>query len=266
MLLTNEFHSRTSAPQSPPAGRRAGSHPDRASVGVLSRADALRNDVAARASAPAAPSMTGCDQPIGGRVKRAFDIAISLLALIALAPFMLLIAGLIRLTMGGPAIFSQQRVGFDGSMFTCYKFRTMAVNADEVLSRHLAANPSAAEEWRQTRKLFDDPRVGCVGNVLRKSSLDELPQLLNVLRGEMSIVGPRPIVPSEVRNYGRHAHAYFKARPGLTGMWQVNGRNRLSYRVRVGLDRYYVRNWSIWLDAKVVLKTIPALLSFRDTA
>jgi exopolysaccharide production protein ExoY len=244
--------------------RRESTGADHATVHALSHPDTLNHVVATRASP--APPVTVRDRPIGGKVKRAMDIVISLLAIVVLAPLMLMIVALIRLTMGGPLIFAHHRVGFDGATFTCYKFRTMVVNAEEVLSRYLAANPCAAKQWRETRKLWHDPRVGCIDNILRKSSLDELPQLFNVLRGEMSIVGPRPIVASEVRNYGRHAEAYFQARPGLTGIWPVSGRNRLSYRARVGLDRYYVRNWSIRLDVMILLKTIPALLSFRDTA
>jgi exopolysaccharide production protein ExoY len=206
------------------------------------------------------------ERAIGGRLKRIMDVAIALVAIVVLAPFMFAIAALIRLWTGGPAIFAQQRIGFDGSTFTCYKFRTMVLNAEEVLDKYLAANPSAAKEWRETRKLRNDPRVGCIGNVLRKSSLDELPQLLNVLRGEMSIVGPRPIVPGELVCYGRHAASCFKARPGLTGMWQVSGRNSVSYSTRVALDRYYVRNWSVWLDVKILIKTVRAVLSIHDTA
>ena len=179
---------------------------------------------------------------------------------------MLMAAGLVRLVMGGPAIFAHKRVGFDGRTFVCYKFRTMPVDGEEVLRRHLVAEPDAAEEWRKTRKLRNDPRVGCVGNILRKSSLDELPQLFNVLRGDMSLVGPRPVVPEEIERYGRHAQACFRARPGLTGIWQVSGRNRASYRARIARDLYYARHWSLWLDLAVLIKTIPAVTSFDRTS
>lgn len=205
-------------------------------------------------------------EAIGGAAKRAMDIAITLLAVLLLAPFMLVIVALIRLTMGGPAIFAQQRIGRDGRMFTFYKFRTMVVNAEDILRRHLAAHPSAAQEWRETRKLRNDPRVSYLGRILRKTSLDELPQIFNVLRGDMSMVGPRPVVPSELVNYGPHWRECFKARPGLTGLWQVSGRNCLSYPARVALDRYYARKWSIWLDLAILIKTIPALLNFHETA
>jgi exopolysaccharide production protein ExoY len=194
------------------------------------------------------------------------DIALASLALVLLGPLVLAIALLIRLGLGAPVVFAQPRIGAGGSVFTFYKFRTMPVNADDILSRHLRADPAAAKEWRETRKLRNDPRVGCLGNVLRKSSMDELPQLFNVLRGDMSLVGPRPIVPAELRYYGRHAHICFRARPGLTGVWQVSGRNLVSYSTRVGLDRYYARNWSLRLDCLVLIKTVPAVLSFDRTS
>jgi exopolysaccharide production protein ExoY len=202
---------------------------------------------------------------IGGRAKRTMDLVLAGAALVLLAPFMLLIAALIRMTMGGPVIFTQERIGLNGRPFTFLKFRTMCTDADEVLRNYLASNPAAAAEWRETQKLMRDPRVTRVGRFLRKSSLDELPQLLNVLRGDMSLVGPRPILRSEVWRYGRYARRCFRARPGLTGLWQVSGRNRISYRSRVALDRYYASHWSIWLDLLVMLKTIPALLN-ADTA
>ena len=206
------------------------------------------------------------EYPIGGPAKRAMDVAIALVALALIGPFMLVIAGLIRLSMGGPVIFAQRRVGVDGSFFTCYKFRTMVQDAEAALQRHLAGDMRAAQEWRETRKLRHDPRIGCIGNALRRSSLDELPQLFNVLRGDMSIVGPRPVVPSEIGCYGAHGRKCFQARPGLTGIWQVSGRNSVSYARRVALDCYYVRNWSMWLDLKILIKTIPAVLNPRDTA
>ena len=206
------------------------------------------------------------DQPLGGRMKRAFDVALAAAMLILVAPIMLVVIALIRAFMGGPAIFAQQRIGFNGEVFVCYKFRTMAVNAEGLLHRHLATNPEAAREWHETRKLLNDPRVSCLGRVLRKSSLDELPQLFNVLRGDMSLIGPRPIVPEELRCYGRHAHVYFRARPGLTGMWQTSGRNRVSYPARVVRDRYYVHHWSLWLDLVLLIKTIPAVMKFDQTA
>lgn len=202
--------------------------------------------------------------PTGGLLKRLCDIAIALSALIALLPLMVLIAVLIKLTMGGPVIYVHTRVGYRGRLFRCFKFRTMVTNPDEKLAQHLASNSDAAQEWRETQKLRSDPRVTALGRDLRKSSLDELPQLFNVLRGDMSCVGPRPIVVAEIDRYGAYADKYLSARPGLTGLWQVSGRSRLSYEERVRLDCDYVRNWSLGLDLWILWRTIPALLSFDD--
>jgi exopolysaccharide production protein ExoY len=204
--------------------------------------------------------------PIGGFPKRAIDIALSLTALILLVPIMLMIAALIRVAMGGPIIFRHDRIGLNGRMFRCYKFRSMVVDADEVLVRYLASNPDAAAEWRKRQKLQHDPRVGCLGRALRKSSLDELPQLYNVLRGDMSLIGPRPVVPDELERYGVYAAECLSTRPGVTGMWQVSGRSSVDYSTRVALDRYYVRRWSLWLDLALLIKTIPALLNIEDAA
>jgi exopolysaccharide production protein ExoY len=204
--------------------------------------------------------------PLGGVSKRRMDLVLSIAILIALSPILLVVAALIRLRLGGPVIFAQPRIGFGGKPFTCYKFRSMPNNAAELLERHLAANPEAAEEWRQTRKLRNDPRVGCLGNILRKSSLDELPQLFNVVLGDMSLVGPRPVVPEELANYGRYAREYCRTRPGITGLWQTSGRNRVSYRGRVARDHFYVRNWSLRLDAALLLKTVKAVMNFDQTA
>ena len=204
--------------------------------------------------------------PVGGGLKRGLDIAIASVVAALLAPLMVLIAAGIRLCMGGPVIFRQERVGLNGSRFVCFKFRSMARNADEILQQHLAQNPSAAREWQETQKLRNDPRVGWLGHILRKSSLDELPQLFNVLRGDMSCVGPRPIVPAELQRYGAYANRCFRAKPGITGMWQTNGRNRLSYSERVALDNYYVDHWSLWLDIVLLIKTIPAVLHVDKTS
>jgi exopolysaccharide production protein ExoY len=205
--------------------------------------------------------------PLGGPAKRVVDIIGAGIGLILLAPLIAMIAVLIRFVLGGPVIFPQRRVGFDGRIFVCYKFRTMVPDADVVLQQHLIANPAAAREWHATQKLRNDPRVSWLGKVLRKSSLDELPQLFNVLRGEMSLVGPRPVLPEELRSrYGRHAIAYLQARPGLTGMWQANGRNSVGYRGRIARDRYYARHWSLGLDMLLIAKTIPAVINFRQTA
>jgi exopolysaccharide production protein ExoY len=205
-------------------------------------------------------------QVIGGNAKRAMDIALALIALVLAAPIMLLVAAAIRSSMGGPVLFSQERVGWGGRPFRCLKFRTMVTNGDEVLRRHLAADAEAKREWEATCKLADDPRVTRLGLLLRKSSLDELPQIVNILRGEMSCVGPRPVVPREIERYGALKDAYLDARPGLTGLWQTSGRSKLSYQDRVELDAEYARTWSLLLDVRIILRTIPALLKFDQSA
>jgi len=204
--------------------------------------------------------------PLGGTPKRAMDIAIALSAIVLLSPLMIVLMGLIRLVMGRSVLFAHSRIGFRGRPFHCYKFRTMVADAEGVLAQHLAADPLAAQEWRQTRKLRNDPRVTLLGYVLRKSSLDELPQLFNVLRGDMSCVGPRPIVADELVRYGPHADEYLRVRPGLTGLWQVSGRNALDYSVRVALDSHYVRNWSLWADLIILVRTIFAVVNFDEAA
>ena len=178
------------------------------------------------------------------------DVVLVSLAFVLLAPIMLMAAGLVRLVMGGPVMFAHKRVGFGGRTFACYKFRTTVVDGEKEQGRHLAI----------------DPRVDCLGNILRKSSLDQLPQFFNVLRGDMSLVGPRPVVPEEIERYGRHAQACFRARPGLTGMWQVRGRNGASYRARIARDLYYARHWSLWLDLALLIKTIPAVMNSDRTS
>ena len=203
--------------------------------------------------------------PVGGRVKRLIDIVVALSTLILMAPVLCLAAAGVRLTLGGPVLFTQRRIGFGGRPFLCYKFRTMA-GGDEVLYRHLESDLEAAREWQETQKLRKDPRVTRFGHLLRKSSIDELPQLINVLRGEMSCVGPRPVLAPELDRYGTYAHEYMAARPGLTGLWQVKGRNRLTYRDRVALDRFYVRKWSIGLDLMILLRTIPAVTRSDETS
>jgi exopolysaccharide production protein ExoY len=203
---------------------------------------------------------------LGGLTKRLLDIVIAATTLVLLAPLMLIVMLLIYATMGRPIFFAQRRIGFGGATFACFKFRTMVNNAEAILGSHLQQNPIAASEWRRMQKLTCDPRVTTLGRLLRQSSIDELPQLISVLKGHMSCVGPRPIVESEIYRYGDYWKEYIKARPGLTGAWQVSGRNRLTYATRVSLDRCYVRRWSIWLDLWLLLKTIPALLRVDDTA
>lgn len=194
------------------------------------------------------------------RIKRVMDCFLTLLGGSALFPAMLILGIAVRLDSRGPALFKHKRIGRNGKFFNVYKFRTMAVNADELLEKHLTENPEARKEWEATQKLKDDPRITKVGRFLRKTSLDELPQLLNVITGDMSLVGPRPIVQSEISRYGADYEMYIRVRPGITGLWQVSGRNDLSYEERVRLDHHYVCNWSVWLDVLIIARTIPEVL------
>ncbi len=195
-----------------------------------------------------------------GILKRGTDIIIALIAVIFFAPALLVIALIVRFSDGGPAVFRQDRIGRDGKAFTCYKFRSMNVNAKEQLERLLKNDPKARAAWQATQKLEHDPRITPLGRFLRKSSLDELPQLLNVLKGEMSIVGPRPIIENEIVRYKDSFEDYCQVRPGLTGLWQVSGRSETSYEERVALDVAYVRNQSYLEDWRIILMTIPAVL------
>lgn len=194
-------------------------------------------------------------------VKRAFDIAISLIGLVVFGPLMLLIALLILVTDGRPVLFAHQRIGREGRPFDCLKFRTMARDPKRILELHLEKDPVARREWATLRKLQADPRITSIGAFLRKTSLDELPQLINVLRGDMSMVGPRPVVLAETARYGRYISYYCNTRPGLTGLWQVSGRNLTTYRRRVALDIYYCRNQNIYFDLLIVVRTVPVILS-----
>ena len=193
-------------------------------------------------------------------LKRSSDIIFASIALLFLLPIMFIISLFVYLD-GGPATFKHGRIGMHGKKFNCLKFRSMIQNSQAALKKHLAENPEAQAEWDRDQKLSNDPRISMIGAFLRKSSLDELPQLINVIRGEMSLVGPRPIVTEEMIRYGADIDYYTNVRPGITGLWQVSGRNNVSYDERVEMDAWYVRNWSIWLDIIIILKTIPALLS-----
>jgi exopolysaccharide production protein ExoY len=199
--------------------------------------------------------------PLGGIAKRIIDLAIASCTLILFLPLFGLVAIAILSFDGAPVFYKHPRIGYRRRPFLCLKFRTMVINGDDILKHHLQSSPAAAKEWAESRKLKIDPRVTAVGGVLRKLSLDELPQLINVLRGDMSIVGPRPIVAEEVIRYGPNANYYFMARPGLTGPWQVRGRSDETYEDRVALDRAYVENWSLWKDIWIMLKTVPAILN-----
>ena len=201
-------------------------------------------------------------RPLSRALKAAFDQVVAAVLLVLLAPLLCVLSLLVRAD-GAPAFYRHRRIGANGHAFGCIKFRTMVANADEVLQHVLASDPAAAAEWAATQKLRNDPRVTSLGRFLRRSSLDELPQLLNVLRGEMSLVGPRPIVEAEVSRYGDDIEYYYETKPGLTGLWQVSGRSDTSYARRVRLDVWYVRNWTLWHDIAILLKTIPAVFLQR---
>lgn len=204
--------------------------------------------------------------PAGGpeRFRLWMDRLIAATVLIGASPLMLAIAWLIRRD-GGPATFAHYRVGCGGRLFRCMKFRTMRADAERVLHDLLERDPALRAEWQRDHKLANDPRVTALGKWLRRSSLDELPQLLNVLRGEMALVGPRPITVVELRRYGPARWHYLSVLPGITGLWQVSGRNSISYERRVQLDELYVKSRSLWLDFKILIKTVLVVLT-RDGA
>ncbi len=188
-----------------------------------------------------------------------------MLALVLLLPFMALIALVVYLEDGGPVLFSQSRLGFGGRSFRCLKFRSMSVNAEARLAALLDQSDEVRAEWERRHKLKVDPRITRVGRVLRKLSLDELPQLFNVLAGDMTLVGPRPIVQAEIWRYGARFKHYCSVRPGLTGLWQVSGRSDASYRARVAMDVIYARKRTAVLDLKILVATIPAVIFTRGS-
>jgi exopolysaccharide production protein ExoY len=185
----------------------------------------------------------------------------ALVLLIAFAPVMIAIAIAIRRSGCSSVMFAHHRVGLRGTLFRCFKFQTMVDNADEVLDKLLRIDPVARAQWERDQKLVDDPRITSIGHFLRKSSLDELPQLFNVLRGEMNLVGPRPIVVRELGRYGTEKRHYLSVKPGMTGLWQVSGRNLTSYGHRVQLDRSYVIQRSLWLDMSILFKTVRVVIT-----
>ncbi len=199
------------------------------------------------------------ERPVARITKLVFDIVAATGLLIVLLPVLLAIAAVVKMD-GGPVLYAHRRVGANGREFDCLKFRSMVIDSDTALRRLLDTDPVAAAAWSDTRKLRDDPRVTWIGRLLRSASLDELPQLFNVLRLEMSLVGPRPIVRSEVARYGDNIAYYYETRPGLTGLWQVSGRSETSYQRRVELDTWYVKNWTIWHDLAILAKTPAAVL------
>jgi exopolysaccharide production protein ExoY len=196
---------------------------------------------------------------------RTLDMSVAVLALLFLAPVFLLVAVLVFVSDPGPVFFAHRRIGQGGRLFPCLKFRSMVIDSQERLDKLLASDPVKRAEWELNHKLKDDPRITAIGRFLRKSSLDELPQLLNVVRGDMSLVGPRPIVMAEAVRYGRYIKDYCSVRPGITGLWQISGRSDLSYRRRVALDTTYARAKSLGLDIKILLVTVPAVFAQRGS-
>jgi exopolysaccharide production protein ExoY len=188
------------------------------------------------------------------------DLVVAISMLIFTLPLLIAIALIVRAQDGGPAVFAHERIGRNGRTFKCLKFRSMVLDSDRRLSALLEKDPFARAQWNRDHKLKDDPRITPVGSFLRRSSLDELPQFLNVLRGEMSIVGPRPIVQAEIARYGRRFNRYCAVKPGITGLWQVSGRNDTSYRRRVAMDTVYAQRKSLAWDVKLLILTLPAVL------
>jgi exopolysaccharide production protein ExoY len=209
------------------------------------------------------PSAGGDDVRSRPDARHVIDVVLAITGLVLLSPLMALIAAAIRAEDGGPVLFVQERLGRDGRTFRCLKFRTMVVDAEAQLALVLAEDADARSDWQARRKLRRDPRETGFGRSLRACGLDELPQLVNVVRGEMSLVGPRPITRAEVGRYGRRYRLYCARRPGLTGLWQVSGRHRLSYRRRVALDSYYARHACLALDLRILAGTAPEMLRRR---
>ncbi|QNC20122.1 undecaprenyl-phosphate galactose phosphotransferase WbaP [Escherichia coli] len=195
-------------------------------------------------------------------LKRLFDIIASIAIIILLSPVLLYISRLVKKD-GGPAIYGHERIGQDGKPFKCLKFRSMVTNSKDVLNELLQNDPEAKREWDTTFKLKNDPRITKIGAVLRRTSLDELPQLFNVLKGEMSLVGPRPIITAELERYNEEVDYYLLSKPGMTGLWQVSGRSDVDYETRVYLDAWYVKNWSMWNDIAILFKTVGVVLKKR---
>ena len=198
---------------------------------------------------------------MGNVVKTAFDYILTLVGAVFIIPLFFYIAYRIKKEDPGPVFFAHTRIGKDGKPFPCYKFRSMVVNSQEMLQKYLVKNPAAREEWERDFKLKDDPRVTPIGKFLRSTSLDELPQIFNVLRGEMSLVGPRPVIQEELdKYYGETAKLYCTVKPGITGLWQVSGRSDIGYDERVALDATYIKYRSMWGDIVILWKTIGVVL------
>lgn len=198
--------------------------------------------------------------PVNIITKRLFDIIVGTIIFIALLPIIAVIAIAIKVDSPGPVIFAHKRVGHKGKYFSCYKFRSMVNDADVLLQDLLAKDPWLREEWEKDFKLREDPRLTRVGRFLRKTSLDELPQIFNVMKGEMSLVGPRPIVTDEIDKFDEYIREYYMVLPGMTGLWVVSGRNDIEYQERVEMETWYVHNWSLWLDISIMFRTIPVVM------
>ncbi len=194
-------------------------------------------------------------------IKRTFDLVVSIIGFICVLPFFIIIGIVIKLTSPGPVFFSHKRIGKNGKEIKVYKFRSMYKDAKERLEKLLKENPEAKKEWETNFKLKNDPRVTFIGKILRKTSIDELPQIINVIKGEMSLVGPRPVIKEEIDNYYKEfKHYYYSVLPGITGLWQVSGRSDTDYDFRVQTDVWYVQNWSLWLDIMILLRTVAVVL------
>jgi Undecaprenyl-phosphate galactose phosphotransferase WbaP len=193
-------------------------------------------------------------------IKRLIDLSIVIFGGIVILPWLLFFALLIKLSSPGPVLYGHTRLGQNGKPFRAYKFRSMVVDAREQLEIMLESNPQIREEWERNHKLKNDPRVTTIGRFLRRTSFDEFPQLINILRGEMSLVGPRPVVDEEVEKYGEDYTRIFSVKPGLTGLWQVSGRSDTDYSERVAFDTYYLQSWSVWLDLWILYKTVGVVI------
>ena len=202
-------------------------------------------------------------RPVNRWIKTIFDYVLTITGTIAISPILIVIALWIYKDSPGPVIFKHRRIGKNGKEFNCYKFRSMCVDAKEKLEQLLKTDPEAKAEWEKDFKLKNDPRITKSGAFLRKTSLDELPQIFNVLKGEMSLVGPRPIVKDEMIRYGEYINDYLMVKPGITGMWQVSGRSDTNYKQRVQLDSWYVRNWSVWLDTMLLWRTMKIVVQCK---
>jgi len=219
----------------------------------------------ASSSAMRALSHRAQSAPLAEAVRLRINQLAALVLLLVLSPLMLFVAVMIWRSDGAPVFYGHYRVGLNGRLFRCLKYRSMYRESQRMLDELLARDPAAREEWERDQKLTNDPRITPIGHFLRRTSLDELPQLFNVLRGEMSLVGPRPITVGELTRYGRVRWDYLSVLPGMTGLWQVSGRNNTTYAERVALDREYVDSRSPWLDMKILAKTVKVVIA-RDGA